>query len=76
MIFKKFRHALRHGQPSLFGPNPQIRFGWRTIKDESVAANCSQLLSDHLQQVGQAVVNAVEDLSAVVDTTEMERGMY
>jgi hypothetical protein len=78
MIFKKFRHAMRHSPPSLFGPNPQIRFGWRSVRDESLTSNASQLLSDHLQQVGQAmenVVNAVKDLGAV-ETTEWERGIY
>jgi hypothetical protein len=78
MIFKKFRHSLRHGPPSLFGPNPQIRFGWRSIRDESLTSNASQLLSDHLQQAGQAmenVVSVVKDLGAV-EAAELERGIY
>ena len=78
MSFKTFRHALRHSPPSLFGPNPQIRFGWRSVQDESLTSNASQLLSDHLQQVGQVVtevVNAVTDLGKV-EMAECERGIY
>jgi hypothetical protein len=75
MIFKIFRHALRHSQPSLFRPNPQIRFGWRSINDESLPSDGSQLLSDHLKQIHLAVTNVVNDLSAV-DASEMERGVY